>query len=432
MSKIFAHVGSVLASSLRAVSSSAPLVVAYSGGIDSTLLLHAVHAYCEENNHPMAAVYVNHGLSDNADAWARHCRVSCDFLDIPFYEIKVHVESGARMSIEAQARKARYSALDDFCQSHEGVLCLGQHAQDQIETVLLQLKRGAGPQGLSGMAGAQWRNNILTLRPLLSIDKPEIVQEAIERRLHWIEDESNADNSFERNFLRNDVLPVLNQKWPQLFKTVARSAALCAEQTELMHDITQERLQVCAIDADKLSISALQTFNDKWQRAIIRAWFEMHGVQYPSFAQLGEIAKILVAREDAKPEVFFPWGRVARHDGAIYWLVTRSENIPSAMTLQLNTSLTLPWLGNTITACYKGQETLSLCLKTNIRADKVKPKGAGVSKPLKHWFKQWKIPVWERAKIGVIYNDDVPAAIVLSTHVIELNTAPSGLTVTIG
>jgi tRNA(Ile)-lysidine synthase len=431
VSKIFAHVGSVLASSLRAVSASSPLVVAYSGGIDSTLLLHAVHAYCEENNRPIAAVYVNHGLSDNADSWARHCRVSCDFLDVPFYEIKVHVERAARMSVEAQARKARYSALDEFCQTHNGVLCLGQHAQDQIETVLLQLKRGAGPQGLSGMAGLQWRNNILTLRPLLSIDKPEIVKEASERRLHWIEDESNADKSFERNFLRNDILPMLNQKWPQLFKTVARSAALCAEQTELMHDITQERLQMCTIDADKLSISALQTFDDKWQRAIIRGWFEKHGVQYPSFAQLGEITKMLVARQDAKPEVFFPWGKVARHDGAIYWLITRSEHIPSTLPLQLNTSTTLTWLGNTITAHYEGQDTLSLCLKTNIRADKVKPKGAGVSKPLKHWFKQWKIPVWERPKIGVIYNDKVPAALVFSSHVIELTTAPSGLAITI-
>lgn len=431
MSKVFAHVDSVLASSLRAVSASSPVVVAYSGGIDSTLLLHAVHAYCEAHQHPIAAVYVNHGLSDNADAWARHCRVSCDFLDVPFYEIKVHVETGARMSVEAQARKARYRALDKFCQSHNGVLCLGQHAQDQIETVLLQLKRGAGPQGLSGMAGMQWRNNVLTLRPLLSIDKPEIVKEANERRLHWIEDESNADNSFERNFLRNDVLPVLNQKWPQLFKTVARSAALCAEQTALLDDITQERLAMCAIDADKLSICVLKTFDDKWQRAIIRAWFEKHSVQYPSFAQLGEITKMLIARQDAKPEVFFPWGKLARHDGAIYWLVSRSDTIPSKMALALDELVELTWLDTAITARYEGKDTPSLCLKTNIRADKVKPKGAGVSKPLKHWFKQWKIPVWERTHIGVIYNYDEPIAIVFSTHVTELTTMPSGLTVTV-
>ena len=128
-----------------------PLVVAYSGGVDSTVLLQAVIAYREQFDSPIHAVHVHHGLSDNAEQWAKHCELQCRLEDVAFHLYRVDVDTGSRKSLEAEARKVRYNALLEVCDQIGGVLLLGQHAEDQLETVLLQLKRGAGPQGLAGM-----------------------------------------------------------------------------------------------------------------------------------------------------------------------------------------------------------------------------------------------------------------------------------------
>ena len=171
-----------------------PLVVAYSGGVDSSVLLQAVIEYREQYNGPIHAVHVHHGLSENADSWARHCELQCRLEDVEFHLHRVEVDTSARKSIEAEARKVRYNALLAVCKRIGGVLLLGQHAEDQLETVLLQLKRGAGPQGLAGMGEVQYRGNTLIMRPMLSLDKAEIVTFADNEMLQWVDDESNQQN----------------------------------------------------------------------------------------------------------------------------------------------------------------------------------------------------------------------------------------------
>ena len=186
-----------------------PLVVAYSVGFDYSVLLQTVIAYREQFNAPVYAVHVYHGLSKNADNWARHCELQCRLEDVQFHLYRVEVNTGSRKSLEAEARKVRYNALLEVCEQIGGVLLLGQHAEDQLETVLLQLKRGAGPQGLAGMGEMQYRGKTLIMRPMLALEKADIVTYAEDEMLQWVEDESNQQNSFDRNFLRNEIIPHL-------------------------------------------------------------------------------------------------------------------------------------------------------------------------------------------------------------------------------
>jgi len=241
------HIVSRIATSLTDVKLplQTPLVVAYSGGVDSTVLLQAVIAYREQFDSPIHAVHVHHGLSDNAEQWAKHCELQCRLEDVAFHLYRVDVDTGSRKSLEAEARKVRYNALLEVCDQIGGVLLLGQHAEDQLETVLLQLKRGAGPQGLAGMGEVQYRGDTLIMRPMLALEKAEIVAYAEEEMLQWVEDESNQQNSFDRNFLRNEIIPHLLARWPKLTKTVGRSAELCAEQSALVSDSAQKYFEDC-------------------------------------------------------------------------------------------------------------------------------------------------------------------------------------------
>ena len=274
----------------------------------------AVIAYREQFDSPIHAVHVHHGLSDNAEQWAKHCELQCRLEDVAFHLYRVDVDTGSRKSLEAEARKVRYNALLEVCDQIGGVLLLGQHAEDQLETVLLQLKRGAGPQGLAGMGEVQYRGDTLIMRPMLALEKAEIVAYAEEEMLQWVEDESNQQNSFDRNFLRNEIIPHLLERWPKLTKTVGRSAELCAEQSALVSDSAQQYFKDCKRTELRLDGLKLATLSLPWQAMVIRAWFRTQGELSPSKAQTDQVLAMLKAKHDATPEVNFKWGRVIRFD----------------------------------------------------------------------------------------------------------------------
>lgn len=414
MTKVIVQISDAIAASLLEANQplDAPLVIAYSGGVDSSVLLHAALEYREQHHCDLHAVHVHHGLSDNADAWTRHCDLQCRMNDIEFHPKKVDVDTSARKSIEAEARKARYHALLEVCQQIGGVLLLGQHSEDQLETVLLQLKRGAGPQGLAGMAEAQWRNNTLVLRPMLNLKKKDIVSFAREEGLSWVEDESNFETSFDRNFLRNDVIPHLIDRWPELAKTVSRSALLCAEQSHLITDAAASYLNHCQISPRRLDGAALGELSVPWRKAVIRLWFTQNGQLAPSKAQLEELLSMLNAKQDATPEMTFKWGKVARSNGDLYWVPTCTLDIPKTLSFENNKAVFLPWLSLKLTVkVADAQSTISL--KTDMRSLKVKPEHSGVSKELKNWFKVWKIPRWEREGVPVIFVGEEPVALIV-------------------
>ena len=398
-----------------------PLVVAYSGGVDSSVLLQAVIEYREQYNGPIHAVHVHHGLSENADSWARHCELQCRLEDVEFHLHRVEVDTSARKSIEAEARKVRYNALLAVCKRIGGVLLLGQHAEDQLETVLLQLKRGAGPQGLAGMGEVQYRGNTLIMRPMLSLDKAEIVTFADNEMLQWVDDESNQQNSFDRNFLRNEIIPHLLDRWPQLTKTVGRSAALCAEQSELVNDSAQRHFEDCKRTNLRLDGQKLTSLSRPWQAMVIRAWFKAQGQLSPSKAQAEQVLLMLEAKHDATPEVNFKWGKVIRFDGDLYWVVNAVHDAEPSGVLHVDADNALPWLnGNLHVSLLEREEGDTVTFQTNARNLRIKPVNASVSKLLKEWFKVWRVPRWERNGVPVIFLNEQAVALIISGQCIYL------------
>ena len=218
----------------RQLLTSRQILVAFSGGLDSTVLLHQLVQWRTENpGVALRAIHVHHGLSANADAWVTHCENVCQQWQVPLVVERVQLAQEG-LGIEAHARQARYQAFRSALLPGEA-LVTAQHLDDQCETFLLALKRGSGPAGLSAMAEVSEFAGTRLIRPLLARTRGELEQWALAHGLRWIEDESNQDDSYDRNFLRLRVVPLLQQRWPHFAEATARSAALCAEQSANSH-----------------------------------------------------------------------------------------------------------------------------------------------------------------------------------------------------
>jgi tRNA(Ile)-lysidine synthase len=214
---------------------SASLAVALSGGIDSVVLLHQL-----SRHRRVSAIHVHHGLSPNADAWTRFCRSFCKRLGVPLVVRKVSVRRAAGKGLESAARDARYEA---FLASPFDVIALAHNLDDQAETVLMNLLRGAGTRGASGMAEHSRRGGKVLWRPLLGKTRKEIEAYARKQRLEWIEDESNADESLTRNFIRRSVGPLLEKKFPRWKESLARAAKHIAKKEAGREELLREFLR---------------------------------------------------------------------------------------------------------------------------------------------------------------------------------------------
>ncbi|MEM7019036.1 MAG: tRNA lysidine(34) synthetase TilS [Pseudomonadota bacterium] len=227
--------------------------VAYSGGIDSHVLLHLLKTSSPRSI--ISAVHIHHGLQSNADGWAQHCEDVCQNLDIPCQVIRVNVSQDKGASLEESARKARYVAFADLLDPNE-ILCMAHHADDQAETVLLRMLKGAGPNGLAGMPATRQLGNGWLWRPLLTQPRETLVAYANQHKLRWIEDTSNTDTRFDRNFLRQNILPTLKERWPGLLQTFNRTAAHQQQTSEMLKQLGELDWQQCR-QGNQLSIPEL-------------------------------------------------------------------------------------------------------------------------------------------------------------------------------
>ncbi len=304
---------------LRAQYSPRGIAVACSGGLDSMVLLHLAHGWAHQHGVPLSAFHVHHGISRNADAWLLHCEQACAVLDIPFDHRRVTVASGGS-GIEAAARKQRYAALGEMCRAHgAGLLLTAHHLDDQAETVLLQLLRGSGPAGLSGMDAANRAPGLLgdpslvMARPLL--DHPRAVLEgyAGQHGLVWVEDESNMDTRYARNALRHQVMPALATVFPGFQQRAARSAAHCASAQRLLVELAEQDLAHC-LDGDAIDLARLRMLSRDRIDNLLRHWFSVRRLAMPSTAWLDEmVTQLLEARADASLLVTHPACHIRRH-----------------------------------------------------------------------------------------------------------------------
>ena len=287
--------------------------VAYSGGLDSSVLLHAMAKLNLEV--PLEAVHVNHGLSDHADSWAQHCREVCASLNLICHSHSVEVVARGR-GLEDAAREARYRIFEDRLGLNDGLL-LAHHCDDQAETLMLRLMRGSGTRGLSAMASSRSLGKGHLYRPLLELDREDLKNQAEAWDVSWIDDESNGSTEFDRNFLRLKVFPELSQRWPAMSQQWSQSAQWCRQADELVNEVAAEDLARSCPQSERLGdsvdLSVLEQFSAYRRGNALRLWFEQLGVALPDKAQLDmHDQQFINARPDSAAEV--RWGKVAiRH-----------------------------------------------------------------------------------------------------------------------
>ena len=271
------------------------LFLGLSGGMDSVVLMHA----CVAVDLPLTAIHVHHGLSPHAESWLSFCTDLCTRLKVPLLTERVTVNCAARTSREEEARRARYVAYEQHVPSG-GSLLLAHHVDDQAETILLQMLRGAGPAGWGGMAQAMpWRGRQL-LRPFLGLPHVVLANYALSRQLKWIEDDSNADLRFKRNYLRHEVMPRLEKAFPAAAANLARAAAHAREAAQLAQ--TLARLDLQQVEYEKgLEIQPLLALGDARARSVLRCWLAKFGVRAPSQRRLAELMRQLsVSNRDTR------------------------------------------------------------------------------------------------------------------------------------
>jgi len=302
------------------------VAVAFSGGIDSTVLADML-ARQRRKFASLRLMHVDHGLQAASADWSQHCARFARSMRLPFVSLKARISRQSGASPEAAARDARYAQLAHALKPGE-VLVTAQHRDDQVETLLLQLFRGAGVPGLAAMPPIADFGPGRIARPLLDVSRAEIEQYAQRRRLKWIEDPTNALVRFDRNFLRHRVLPGIRARWKGVDEAVARSARHMAEAAGLLEAVARSDLDACA-DGAGVNVAALRALPAPRRRNALRAFILRAGLEAPSAAKLREMsAPLLVARADAQPVVDFTGGALRRRGGRLELEVVSQQSAP--------------------------------------------------------------------------------------------------------
>jgi len=296
-----------------------PLLVGFSGGLDSTVLLHLLASDERVLARGLRAIHVRHDLQPAAAAWEAHCVRVCGQLKVPLVVVSVKVQRDSGLGLEAAAREARHAAFAAQLRAAE-TLVLAHHRDDQAETVLLRLLRASSSEGLAAMRGLRDFGRGSLWRPLLDIPREQLLRHARACKLAWIEDPSNQDTRHDRNFLRHRVLPLLDERWPGAAAALSRSAQLLREDATLLEEEVERRLLAVAsddpalIDADKL-----MQWSAPWRARVLRHWFKTLGLPSPPGRAFERIdPEILGARPDALPELRWAGMRLERWRGCLH------------------------------------------------------------------------------------------------------------------
>lgn len=409
-----------LAASLRSCQAASRYWLAYSGGCDSHVLVHAA-AQLQRDGYPFSfyAVHVDHGLQAASARWAEHCAQVCAALSVPLTVLQVNARAAAGESPEAAARHARYHALAEIMQAGDCLLT-AHHQDDQAETLLLQLLRGGGPHGMAAMPeiapfAAGWH-----ARPLLAYSRDELRVYARRHDLRWIDDPSNTDTGFDRNYLRGVVMPLLRERWPAVARVLARGATHQAEAARLLDALALQDLSLCLSDKNTLSISALLMRDEARQRNVLRYWLKHLGYKLPDTARLAHIQQeVLHATSDREPEVHWEGVTVRRYRDRLYatphlvavdndqiipWDITHSLRLPNGDVLH---AVTMRGAGVKMSLCRQQGVTV----RFRQGGEECRPGPQAASRTLKNLLQEAGVPPWERERLPLIYVGEQLAAV---------------------
>ena len=404
------HVAAEVTSLLPAHSS---ILVGLSGGVDSVVLLHLLHKLSARFSWEISALHVHHGISPNADAWAKFCEDLCAELQITLHIERVDIVPFLHHGVEAAARKLRREA---FAEQACDFVALAHHADDQVETLFLQLLRGAGVRGASAMPQFITRKGTASLiRPLLHVSRDEILSYATKHQLGWVEDESNANDSYPRNFLRHRVLPLLAEKFPAYRNTLARSAEHFAEAGHLLNEMAEQDA-AGTIDGNTLSVEALRVLSHSRAKNLLRYFLHGAGVQMPQAIQLDDMLKQLCsARADTSVCVSCGDKEVRRYRGKAYVfqalgkfdgnLVMTWEGENRLGWPALNTWLNFnPTHGKGIS--YTKLQRAKVTLRLRQGGETMLIQSSAGTRTLKNLLQEKRIPPWFRDRLPMLYCGD--------------------------
>ncbi|CAG0962376.1 tRNA(Ile)-lysidine synthase [Methylophilaceae bacterium] len=393
-------------------------MLAFSGGLDSRVLLELLAEHRQSLDIHLHAMHVHHGLSPNADDWAAYCETTCESLQVPLKVVQVDVPLDSAIGLEAAARQARYQALFSFQADY---VVLAHHQDDQAETLLLQLLRGAGVKGLAAMPMCDPRRRLL--RPLLDFSRQELIRFAASRKLAWIEDESNQNTRYDRNFLRHEVMPLIESRFKAAGKSLARTAGHMAETSSLLDDLAGLDAACTGLQLQEirqcLPLDCLQRLTMPRARNLLRWWLSLNQLDMPSAARLEEMLnQLLSARPDAVINVRISANAsLRRYRNAIY-VENRQNMDPIAMLWTGQPELTLPDGSRLSFWKEKGQGLAcgrlhvdKLRVASRIGGERFKPDAQRPTRTLKHLLQEASMPPWLRQRLPLIYLDDELAVV---------------------
>ncbi len=394
------------------------ILVGFSGGLDSTVLLHLLADLRTQNllQVPLTALHVNHGLQRAADDWQQHCAATCELLQIPIVIKKVAVDFTKNDSPEEAARVARYEAFAGMMDEGD-LLLLAHHQDDQVETVLFRLIRGSGCKGLAGIPASRPCGRGTITRPMLGFRRSQLLHYAHHHQLQWIDDTSNYDERYDRNFLRSAVIPVVEERFPGLADNVARSAMLCRESDELLNELAALDLaKSIGTYRNRLNISSLQDMSEARQRNLLRYW--VGGLQAemecaaPGHVNLHRIVKeVIPAAPDGQPSVF--WGRDAQRAGIRrfqnqLYLLKPMPTSPEEIIWNTAAPLELPFPLGSLHLILENESMAAPEQLQNLRVsfrkggEQVKQANRP-GRPLKKILQEFHVPPWLRESVPLLY-----------------------------
>jgi tRNA(Ile)-lysidine synthase len=408
--------GRVAAALAPHIPAGSSILAGLSGGVDSVVLLHLLAGLAPQHSWKLSALHVHHGISPNADAWAAFCAELCEKHAIPLQIERVDITPLCDKGIEAAARALRHAAL---YRQPVDFIALAHHQDDQAETLLLQLLRGAGVKGVAGMPLARSvATGPLLLRPLLDTTRAELEGYAAQHGLKWVEDESNTDEKYPRNFLRHSVFPLLEQRFPACRTTLARAAGHFAEADALLDTLAGLDAQN-AFDGKTLDVARLSELETARAKNLLRWFLQQRGALMPENPRLEEMLRQLsVAREDA--QVCVAWGgwEMRRYRGRAHVCSTQTEPAPdSSVSWCGEEQLALPGGVLQFVHCRgEGVSTHKLAsapvtVRLRRGEESFRPDHARPARSLRYLFQDSGIPPWQRARWPLLYCGEALVAI---------------------
>ena len=387
--------------------------VAFSGGLDSTVLLAALCRLTPRAD--VRALHVDHGLHPDSEAWERHCRAAAAALGAGYASLRHPVKPIPGESLEAQARQVRYRALENLVAPGETLLT-AHHADDQLETLMMRLLRGTGVKGLRGIAGLQSFGSGCLARPLLGVTREEVLAAAQAWGLKWLEDPSNRDSRFDRNYVRAELIPRIAARWPAAARTVGRAAGQMAQAQQILDEVARADV---TDDPGRIDCSALRDLSPARRRNLLRYSMILLGLPVPDTRQMDTLLEALeVRRRDARTRVQWPGGEARVYRDRLYLLEPLPAASPAGYTGEV--SLARPWSGpegklrlvsGTGPGFPRNWAKQGFAVRFREGGERIRPMGRRHSRPLKKWLQEAGVPPWLRARIPLLYREDALVAV---------------------